>query len=164
MTPREAIAQLRVGDRAFAIHRAVRGDVTEIVALLRDDGIGSLREGDDLRPYLDAFELIDRDPAHLLAVVRDDAGAAVATLQLTLLPGLSRNATLRLQIEAVRVADAARGTGLGTALLEWAAAYGQSRGARLAQLTTDKRRGDAQRFYERLGYVASHDGLKLSLD
>jgi GNAT superfamily N-acetyltransferase len=92
--------------------------------------------------------------------VSDHDGVLVGTMQLTLIPGLSRGGTKRLQIEAVRLASDTRGTGLGTALFEWAHAFGKQHGATIAQLTTDKRRVDAHRFYERLGYQASHEGLK----
>ena len=93
-----------------------------------------------------------------------DGSAIVGTLQLSLLPGLSRRGTLRLQIEAVRIGASAQGIGLGTAVFEWAHECGRRFGARLAQLTTDKSRTGAQRFYDRLGYVASHEGMKLPLD
>ncbi len=148
--------------RSFRVARASRADVPELVLLLADDAIGSTREGADLTPYLAAFEAIDRDPAQLLVTVRDEEHT-VGTMQLTLIPGLSRSGALRLQIEAVRVAASARGVGLGTALLEWAATYGRERGASLVQLTTDKQRSGAHRFYESLGYVASHEGFKLHL-
>ena len=155
--------QLRVAGTTFVVERAARRDVPAIVELLRDDRLGTSRELDDLAPYEAAFEAIDRDPNHLLVVVRGDAGAVVATMQLTLLPGLARGAATRLQIEAVRIADGARGAGLGTALFEWAHDHGRRSGAGLAQLTTDRARGDAHRFYARLGYEASHHGLKRSL-
>ena len=156
------LAELRIDGRSFRVARASRADVPELVTLLADDVIGSTREGEDLAPYLTAFEAIDRDPAQLLVTVRDEEDT-VGTMQLTLIPGLSRGGALRLQIEAVRVAASARGGGLGSALFEWAAAYGRERGASLVQLTTDKQRSDAHRFYEGLGYVASHEGFKLHL-
>jgi GNAT superfamily N-acetyltransferase len=84
-------------------------------------------------------------------------------MQLTLIPGLSRGGAKRLHIEAVRVAASARGGGLGSALFDWAHAYGRSRGATLAQLTSDKSRSGAHRFYEKLGYRASHEGFKYQL-
>ncbi|SDS13254.1 Acetyltransferase (GNAT) family protein [Brevibacterium siliguriense] len=93
-----------------------------------------------------------------------DGSTVVGTLQLSLLPSLSRRGALRLQIEAVRIGASAQGIGLGTAVFEWAHECGRRFGARLAQLTTDKSRTDAQRFYDRLGYVASHEGMKLPLD
>jgi GNAT superfamily N-acetyltransferase len=96
-------------------------------------------------------------------VVAETDGRVVATLQLSFIPGLSRRGALRAQIEAVRVAPAERSQGLGQALFTWAIAEARRRGCTLVQLTTDKSRTDAHRFYERLGFVASHEGLKLSL-
>ncbi|WP_337662165.1 GNAT family N-acetyltransferase [Actinoalloteichus sp. AHMU CJ021] len=96
-------------------------------------------------------------------MVADLGGEVVGTLQLTLISGLSRRAATRAQIEAVRVREDQRGGGLGRALLEWALDQARQRGAVLAQLTTDVRRVDALRFYERLGFQASHHGLKLPL-
>lgn len=89
--------------------------------------------------------------------------AIVGTLQLSLIPGLSRAGSTRLQIEAVRIGESAQGIGLGSAVFAWAHERGRESGARLAQLTTDRSRADAHRFYERLGYTASHEGLKLDL-
>ena len=88
----------------------------------------------------------------------------VGTLQLTVLPSLSRGGALRSQVEAVRVAGSQRGKGLGEALLLWAVEESRARGCSLVQLTTDKQRTDAHRFYERLGFVASHEGMKLLLE
>lgn len=79
------------------------------------------------------------------------------------MPGLTRGGTLRMLVEGVRVGSAARGSGLGAALMEWAHEQARARGASLVQLTSDKRRPEAHRFYERLGYVASHEGFKLEL-
>jgi GNAT superfamily N-acetyltransferase len=152
-----------LGDQQFTVDRARAEDLPTLVALLSDDPLGSQRETDDLSAYERAFGAIDQDPNQFLAAVRDPHGAVVATMQLTLIPGLSRGATTRMQIEAVRVAGSARGGGLGAAMFGWAHAYGRSRGAGLAQLTTDKTRTDAHRFYAMLGYDASHEGLKLTL-
>ncbi|GAB2859567.1 GNAT family N-acetyltransferase [Nocardioides pacificus] len=154
---------LSVAGATYAVARASREDLAEIVALLRDDHLGGTRELDELAPYETAFAAIDGDDQHLLVVVRDQDGTAVATIQLTVLPCLARGASTRLQIEAVRIAASARGAGLGTALFTWAHDWGRGRGAVLAQLTTDRTRVDAQRFYRRLGYVSSHEGLKLAL-
>lgn len=155
---------LVVGPTNFVVGRARRTDVAALVALLRDDVLGAGRELDDLAPYERAFDAIARDPAHLLVVVRDAADGLVGTMQLTLLPGLARAAVTRLQIEGVRVAAAHRGSGLGSAMFAWAHEYGRRHGAGLVQLTTDTARQDARRFYERLGYRATHHGMKLELD
>jgi GNAT superfamily N-acetyltransferase len=87
----------------------------------------------------------------------------VATLQLSFIPGLARRGALRAQIEAVRVADACRGGGLGAAMMVWAIGEARRRGCALVQLTSDKSRTSAHRFYERLGFVATHEGMKLAL-
>lgn len=159
-------APLPVGGSAVLLREAVRDDVRAIVDLLADDQLGAARDGatddDGLRPYLDAFEAIDTDPAHLLLVAVDD-GQVVATMQLSFLPGLARRGALRAQIEAVRVGRGHRGGGLGAAMLTWAVDESRRRGCALVQLTTDKARTDAHRFYERFGFVASHEGLKLAL-
>ncbi len=149
-------------DDSTLLRRAAADDVPAIVALLTDDPLGATREGADPAAYATAFAAVDADPAHLL-VVADDGGSVVGTLQLSFLPGLSRGGALRAQVEGVRVAAAARGRGLGEAMLRWCAEESRRRGAGLVQLTTDARRPDARRFYERLGYVASHVGMKLEL-
>lgn len=149
--------------REYTVARAAREDVQDIVDLLRDDEIGAGREGVDLAPYLAAFDEVDTDPQQLLAIVRDEGGAAAGTLQLTFVPGLSRGGAKRLIIEGVRVHSSTRGSGLGAALMEWAHEQGRARGVTLVQLTSDKRRGDAHRFYERLGYEATHEGFKIEL-
>lgn len=156
---------LRRGERIYRIQRAAREDVPAIRALLADDEIGRTREGgaEDEAEYEAAFDRVAQDGAHYLAVVRDEAGTVVGTMQLTILPGLSRQGAARLQIEGVRVARSERSRGLGSAMLEWAHEHGRARGARLAQLTTDLGRADARAFYARLGYEESHAGLKRPL-
>ncbi|MFW5462867.1 N-acetyltransferase family protein [Knoellia sp. CPCC 206453] len=145
------------------VRRATRDDVPAIVALLVDDPLGATREVEgELAAYLTAFEAIDADPAHELVVLEDN-GEVIGTLQLTILPGLSRGGALRAQIEAVRIASSRRGQGLGEELFRWAIDESRRRGAVIVQLTTDASREGAQRFYERLGFVASHVGMKLPL-
>jgi GNAT superfamily N-acetyltransferase len=107
--------------------------------------------------------VIDADPAQLLVVVADATGAVVGTLQLTFIPGLARRGALRAQVEAVRISRQLRGQGVGGELLAWAIQEAHRRGCALVQLTSDKRRQDAHRFYGRFGFVASHDGFKLRL-
>ncbi|KAF5880980.1 GNAT family N-acetyltransferase [Rhizobium sp. PEPV16] len=141
-------------------------DLAAIVRLLGDDDLGGAREivSDpvDAR-YLSAFAAIEVDANQLLAVATDAADQVVGSLQLSFLPGLSRTGMWRGQIESVRVARDLRGSGLGAQFIEWAIAQCAERGCGLVQLTSDKARGDAIRFYERLGFVASHEGLKRTL-
>ncbi|MET8981610.1 GNAT family N-acetyltransferase [Streptomyces sp. NPDC004539] len=145
------------------IRDAGADDLPAIVALLADDPLGAQRESqDDLTPYLAAFERLDRDPnQHLMVAVRE--GQVVGTLQLTIVPGLSRKGSTRSIIEAVRVRADERGSGLGTRFVEWAVEESRRQGCQLVQLTSDVTRVDAHRFYERLGFVASHVGFKLAL-
>ncbi len=142
---------------------ARRQDVPEIVAMLADDPLGARREGDpgDER-YLAAFDRIDADPYDELIVAERD-GKVVGTMQLTYLAGLSRLGAERCQIEAVRVSAATRGQGLGRRMIQWAVDRARARGCAMVQLTSDKSRNDAHRFYDSLGFTASHEGYKLSL-
>jgi GNAT superfamily N-acetyltransferase len=146
------------------IRRAAKADVPAIVALLIDDVLGAKREGASATEatYAHAFDAIDRDPNHFLAVMELE-GRIIGTLQLTFLPGLSRRGQLRGQVEAVRIAGDLRGKGFGHRLLEWAVGECRRRGCGVVQLTTDTSRKDAQRFYETLGFTPSHVGMKLSL-
>jgi GNAT superfamily N-acetyltransferase len=161
-----ALAEIGIGEDSVVLRRAQRDDVAAIVGLIAADQLGATRDGvdspDDLDAYTAAFEAIDADPAHLL-VVAARAGAVVGTMQLSFLPGLARRGALRAQIEAVRVAESQRGSGLGAAMLTWAIDEARRRGCALVQLTTDKTRTDAHRFYHRLGFVSSHEGMKLAL-
>jgi ribosomal protein S18 acetylase RimI-like enzyme len=159
-------ARISADGQAFDVRRATRADVPAIVGLIAADQIGAGRDGGaDLEPYERAFATIDCDPAQLLVVVTEPStDAVVATLQLTVIPGLARRGSLRGQIEAVRVREDLRGRGLGAALMTWAIDEARRRGCTLIQLTSDKRREDAIRFYGRLGFTASHEGLKLRLE
>ncbi|MYS91514.1 MULTISPECIES: GNAT family N-acetyltransferase [Streptomyces] len=145
------------------IRAAVADDVPAIVAMLADDPLGAQRESpDDLTPYLAALERLSADRNQRLVVaVRE--GRVVGTLQLTIVPGLSRRGATRSIIEGVRVHAEERGSGLGTRLIEWAIDESRHQGCQLVQLTSDKTRTDAHRFYERLGFTASHTGFKLPL-
>jgi GNAT superfamily N-acetyltransferase len=144
------------------IRRAQAADVPAIVALIANDQLGAKRESPGDPKYLTAFAEIDADRNQLLAVL-DSEGEIVGTLQLTFTPGLSRLGMKRATIEAVRVRDDQRGSGLGQRFIEWAISEARSRGCGLVQLTTDASREDAHRFYERLGFKASHVGMKLAL-
>jgi GNAT superfamily N-acetyltransferase len=158
------LAELVVGDTPYSVRRAAREDVEAIVELIAADQIGATRDGGDLAPYEHAFAGIDADPAQLLVVVTDPHSTVVGTLQLTVIAGLARRGARRGQIEAVRVHRDLRGRGLGHSLIAWAIDEARRRDCALVQLTSDKRRADAHRFYERLGFVASHEGFKLHLD
>lgn len=155
-------ARLELGRAQVLVERARREDVAAIRALLLDDELGRHRESADLAPYVRAFDRLDVDPDELLVVARLE-DRVVATAQATLLVGLSRGATLRWQIEGVRVASDLRGGGLGRALLELLLDLGRERGAGLAQLTSDASRSGAHRFYADLGFRATHVGLKRRL-
>jgi GNAT superfamily N-acetyltransferase len=144
------------------LRRAAAADVPALVRLMADDAISAGRESSDLAPYERAFARIDADPDQLLVVGEVD-GEPACTLQLTVIPGLARGGVLRGQVEAVRVRSDLRSRGIGDALLRWAADELRSRGCAVAQLTTDKRRLDAHRFYARLGWVNSHEGFKIKL-
>ena len=148
----------------LAFRRAIETDLPTIIALLADDILGASREetGDNLRQYIDAFRAIEKDPNQFLAVAVLD-GSLVGTLQLSFIPGLSRNAMWRGQIEAVRISGDQRGKGIGEAMFNWAIEQCRNKGCGLVQLTTDKARPDAHRFYERLGFEPSHIGYKLKL-
>lgn len=150
---------------ALIFRKARAGDVATIIALMADDDLGRHREdaSRDLSPYLRAFEEIASDPNQFLCVADRD-GVVVGTLQLTFIPGLSRGGTKRGQIEAVRVAREERSKGLGRAMFDWAIETCRAQGCTLVQLTTDKARPDAHRFYDALGFKASHIGYKLLLD
>ncbi|MFG3168122.1 GNAT family N-acetyltransferase [Streptomyces sp. NPDC048200] len=145
------------------IRAAVAADVHAIVAMLADDPLGAQRESpDELTPYLDALKRLSADPnQHLVVAVRESR--VVGTLQLTVIPGLSRKGATRSIIEAVRIHADERGSGLGTQLIEWAIDESRRQGCQLVQLTSDASRTDAHRFYERLGFEASHVGFKLAL-
>ncbi|AYG81713.1 Aminoalkylphosphonate N-acetyltransferase [Streptomyces hundungensis] len=145
------------------IRPATPEDIPAIVAMLADDPLGAQRESpDDLAPYRAAFDRLASDP-HQRLVVADRGGQVVGTLQLTVIPGLSRRGASRSIIEGVRVEKTERGSGLGTILIEWAIAESERLGCQLVQLTSDATRIDAHRFYERLGFEASHVGFKKPL-
>nr|WP_030713886.1 GNAT family N-acetyltransferase [Streptomyces sp. NRRL S-237] len=145
------------------IRPATEADVPAIVAMLADDPLGATRESpEDLTPYLAALKRLTGDPnQHLVVAVRADR--VVGTLQLTIVPGLSRKGATRSIIEGVRVHADERGGGLGTRFIEWAVAKSRAENCALVQLTSDASRTDAHRFYERLGFTASHVGFKLQL-
>lgn len=145
--------------------RAQAADIPAIIALLADDGLGRQREDASSPPnpkYLEAFQAIDADP-HQLQVVAALGEDVIGTMQLTFIPGLSRKGAWRGQIEGVRIRSTHRGSGLGRQMFEWAIDQCRAKGCDLVQLTTDRKRLDAHRFYEKLGFAGSHIGYKLTL-
>lgn len=146
------------------IRRATEADLVPIVDMLADDPLGATRETPhDLRPYRTAFRQLDSDPGQRL-VVAEMHGEITGVLQLTIIPGLTRTGMSRGLIEGVRIRDDARGLGVGSQLLRWAIAEARDLGCGLIQLTSDSTRTEAHRFYERLGFAATHSGFKLNLD
>lgn len=150
---------------ALSFRRATEADLPAIIAMLADDALGKAREDTSVPVadcYRTAFAAIASDPNQFLAIAERD-GAVVGTLQISFLPGLSHQGLWRGQIESVRVSAEARGGGIGREMLDWAIAACKERGCGMIQLTSDKSRRDAIRFYEGLGFTASHEGFKLKL-
>jgi ribosomal protein S18 acetylase RimI-like enzyme len=150
---------------AVQVRVAVRADVPAIVHLLADDALGAAREqldGSIAAEYWEAFDAIIRQPGNELLVAERD-GVVVGCVQLTVMAGLSRRGATRAQVEGVRVAAHMRGRGIGALIMRVAMERARARGATVMQLTSDASRTDARRFYERLGFVSSHIGMKRSL-
>jgi GNAT superfamily N-acetyltransferase len=147
------------------IRRATEADVPEIVRLLAADPLGAQRE-ESATPlpaaYLAAFEAIAEDPNHELIVV-EASGAVIGTLHLIVIPSISYRGGKRAQLESVHVDRAYRGQGIGSELCLWAIERARALGCRLVQLTSHGQRADAHRFYTRLGFAASHVGMKIDL-
>jgi len=146
----------------ITIRHAQRNDVAAIVAMLADDALGRGRERleDPLPPsYFQAFEQVERDLKLQLVVADAEGGEVVGCLQLCILPGLSSQGASRGLIEDVRVATHCRSRGIGEQLVQWAVTEAQSEGCKLVELLTHNTRVDAQRFYKRLGFQASHVGM-----
>jgi ribosomal protein S18 acetylase RimI-like enzyme len=147
------------------IREATEADLPEIVRLLAEDPLGAQRERFEEplpQAYRDAFARMRRQPGNRILLAVAD-GAVAGCLQLTTIAGLSRQGLTRAQIEGVRVAKDRRGLRIGEALMRHAIALARAEGCGLVQLTTDRRRSEAHRFYERLGFVASHLGMKLEI-
>ncbi|HEN5528821.1 aminoalkylphosphonic acid N-acetyltransferase [Legionella moravica] len=141
-------------------------DLPSIVFLLQDDELGRAREY--IQPemdqrYIDAFYKIECDPNQYLMIVENDV-EIMGTCHLTIMPSLTFIGQTRMQIEAVRVFEKFRGQKIGEWMINTAINYGKSQGASIIQLTTNKKRARAKKFYEKLGFEASHEGMKLYLD
>ena len=144
---------------------ATKEDVRAIRAMLGDDKLGQSREDMSeagLQKYHEAFEAINNSTGDQLWVAVDN-GEVVGTWQVTYIPYLSRGGNVRCLIEAVRTASNRRGQGIGVQMMEFALEQAREKGCQLAQLTTDKTRLDAHRFYQKLGFVATHEGMKIVL-
>ena len=144
---------------------AIQSDLPSLVEMLANDGLGQQRE-DTSQPlnqrYIESFAHINKDPNNELTVIESDS-RIVGMLQLTFIPYLTHTGSWRCLIEGVRIHQDYRGAGLGTRFFEWAIDRARDRGCQIVQLTSDKSRPDAIRFYENLGFVASHEGFKLKL-
>ncbi|MBU6339280.1 MAG: GNAT family N-acetyltransferase [Rickettsiales bacterium] len=151
--------------QSLTYRKAVINDLEQIVNLLLEDELGQTRESKSVelnQNYVDAFHRIDADPNQYLMVVEGD-GKIVATCHLTIMPSLTFTGSLRMQIEAVRVTEKYRGQKIGEWMMNAAIAYAKSKGATILQLTTNKKRPRAKTFYEKIGFEASHEGMKLYL-
>lgn len=144
------------------LREAKRDDLADILRLLTDDDLGRGREAADIARYQSAFDRMETQQGNVYLLAQSD-DRVVGCLQYTVIHGLSRAGASRAQIEGVRVDSAYRGAGIGEALFRHAISLAISDGCTLVQLTTDVRRPDAKRFYERLGFVPSHIGMKLAL-
>jgi GNAT superfamily N-acetyltransferase len=154
------------GQDSVRFRYAGRDDIRSIVAMLADDVLGDKREGtdrQDLSVYLKAFDDMAAQGGNRYLLAEDRDGAILGCVQIVLIPGLSRTGMKRAQVEGVRVAKSARGLGIGGQLMAEVQAIAMREGCGLIQLTTDRSRADAHRFYESIGYVNSHRGLKLAL-
>jgi len=151
----------------FSFRLATTTDLPKIILLLSDDPLGATRESfEDPLPksYYSAFEEIDKDPNNELLVIQDSLAELIGVLQLTFIPSLTYRGGWRAMIEAVRIDKIHRSLGLGRKLVSEAIKRARKRNCVLVQLTSDKTRPDSIRFYEELGFVASHEGLKLKLE
>ena len=146
------------------IRKATKEDVPQIVRLLANDKLGKLREKYEVplpEKYYSAFEKIDEDSNQYLAILENEDGEIIGTLQLSFIQYLTYQGGIRAQIEAVRVSEYQRGQGLGALLINWAIETARAKGAHVIQLTTDKQRPEALAFYKKLGFKNSHEGMKL---
>jgi len=148
------------------IRQANRKDVSAIVEMIANDKLGQLREDYQIplpEKYYDAFENITSDVNQELVVMESKTGQVIGTLQLSFIQYLTYQGGIRAQIEAVRIHEDFRSKGIGQQLFEWAIQRAKEKGAHVVQLTTDKKRPEALKFYKKLGFKASHEGMKLHL-
>ncbi|UAM99067.1 GNAT family N-acetyltransferase [Polaribacter litorisediminis] len=146
------------------LRKATINDILSIVEMIADDPLGSKRENFTIplpKTYYDAFERIDADQNQDLIVVENETGRLIAVFQLTFIPYLTYQGGIRAQIEGVRVHKNHRGLGIGKTIFHWTIQKAKKRNAHVLQLTTDKKRPDAIRFYESFGFKATHEGMKM---
>lgn len=147
--------------------KATIKDVSTIVAMIADDALGKKRENFQTplpQAYLDAFEKINADENQELIVVENENAEIIGTLQLSFIQYLTYRGGIRAQIEAVRIRKDQRGLGIGKAMFHWAINRAKERKAHLLQLTTDKQRPEAVKFYQDLGFKATHEGMKMHFE
>jgi len=147
--------------------KATKSDVSQLVEMLTDDELGKSRENFQVPlplAYINAFEKINLDPNQELIVVENEKQEIIGTLQLSFIQYLTYQGGIRAQVEAVRIRKDQRGIGFGKKMVEWAIQRAKERNAHLLQLTTDKKRPDAIRFYEDLGFKSTHEGMKMHFD
>ncbi|MFK7952551.1 MAG: N-acetyltransferase family protein [Ekhidna sp.] len=147
--------------------KAKENDVSAIVEMIADDELGKKRENfQNPLPseYLKAFEMINTDQNQELIVVENERAEIIGTLQLSFIQYLTYRGGIRAQIEAVRIRKDKRGLGLGKAMFEWAINRAKERNAHLLQLTSDKQRPEAIKFYEDLGFKSTHEGMKIHFE
>jgi len=151
----------------MTFRKAERKDVSKIVAMIADDELGKSRENYQLplpSEYIKAFENIIADNNQELIVVVDESEEVIGTLQLSFIQYLTYRGGIRAQIEAVRIRKDKRGLGIGKTMFKWAIDRAKERNAHLLQLTSDKKRPQAIKFYEALGFKATHEGMKIHFD
>jgi GNAT superfamily N-acetyltransferase len=144
--------------------KATKNDVSAIVEMIADDELGKTRENFQIplpSEYLIAFEKINSDANQELVVVENENSEIIGTLQLSFIQYLTYRGGIRAQIEAVRIRKDKRGIGIGKTMFEWAINRAKEKNAHLLQLTTDKKRPKAIKFYEELGFIQSHEGMKM---
>ena len=146
------------------LRKATKKDLLEIVEMIAEDDLGNKREiiqeplTDD---YINAFKSIDNDANQELIIVENDNSEIIGTMQLSFIQNLTYRGGLRAQIEAVRIRKDKRGNGIGKIMFEWAVNRAKERKAHLLQLTTDKKRANAIKFYKGIGFIATHEGMKM---
>ena len=147
--------------------KATKNDVSKIVGMIADDELGKTRENFQIplpTEYHNAFENINADQNQELIVIENENSEIIGTLQLSFIQYLTYRGGIRAQIEAVRIRKDQRGLGIGKTMFEWAINRAKERNAHLLQLTTDKKRPKAIKFYEELGFKTSHEGMKMHFE